>query len=203
MATDWDSDYDEEQDLTAFQTESLDFVSYDPKKHDEFFNSIQQSSSSIISFCASTPQPMSLKFTSSVAKHLQRNSKLFVMIYEKDWYSDLYKRVGTLFLESSHRDMAHHRCSKLGIGILKKHQHYEAEVIEWGLNWAFNSAGLHRVEMNIPLWNMRLGEVCKEIGFLTEGTRKECLFKDGKWWDEVNMAILEKDWKQRRIKMEN
>jgi hypothetical protein len=34
-------------------------------------------------------------------------------------------------------------------------------------NWAFNSAGLHRVEMNIPSWNMRLGKVCEEMGFQT------------------------------------
>ncbi|OQE32614.1 hypothetical protein PENFLA_c001G10303 [Penicillium flavigenum] len=201
MATDSGSDYGEERGSDAFQTKSLEFISYDPAKHDWFFNSIQQFSSSIINFCASSPRPMDIKFTSSVAKHLQRNSKLFVMIYAKD-EDNAYKRVGTLFLESSHRDMAHHRCSKLGIGILKDYQHREAEAVEWALNWAFNSAGLHRVEMNVPSWNMRSGEVCEEIGFQTEGTRKECLFKDGKWWDEANMAILEKDWKQGHIKME-
>ncbi|CAG7948084.1 unnamed protein product [Penicillium nalgiovense] len=198
MATDSGSDYGEERNSDAFKTMSLDFVSYDPVDHDWFFNSIQQFSSSVINFCASTPRPMDINFTSSVAKHLKRNSNLFVMIYA----DQLYECVGTLFLESSHRDMAHHRCSKLGIGILKAYQHHEAEAVEWALNWAFKSAGLHRVEMNIPPWNMRLGEVCEEIGFQTEGTRKECLFKNGKWWDEVNMAILKEDWKQRHIKME-
>ncbi|KAJ6184468.1 hypothetical protein N7519_005769 [Penicillium mononematosum] len=202
MATDSDSDYGEERISDAFQTKCLEFISYDPAKHNWFFNSIQQFPSSIINFCASSPRPMDIKFTSSVAKHLQRNSKLFVMIYANGRYNDSYECVGTLFLESSHRDMAHHRCSKLGIGILKNFQHREAEAVKWALNWAFNSAGLHRVEMNVPSWNMRLGEVCEEIGFQKEGTRKECLFKDGKWWDEVNMAILEKDRKQAHIKME-
>jgi hypothetical protein len=28
------------------------------------------------------------------------------------------------------------------------------------------------------------------------------VFKDGEWWDEVSMAILEKDWKEGHIKME-
>ena len=202
MATDSGNDYGEEGILDAFQTLNLKFISYDPAEHDLCFNSIQQFPPSIINFCASTPRPMDMKFTSSVAKHLQRNSKLFVMIYELDRYQDISDLIGTLFLESSHRDMAHHRCSKLGISILMEYQGQEAEAVEWALNWAFNSAGLHRVEMNIPSWNMRLGKVCEEMGFQTEGTRKECLFKDGEWWDEVSMAILEKDWKEGHIKME-
>ncbi|KAJ5269359.1 hypothetical protein N7505_005117 [Penicillium chrysogenum] len=183
MATDSGNDYGEEGILDAFQTMNLKFISYDPAEHDLFFNSIQQFSSSIINFCASTPRPMDMKFTSSVAKHLQRNSKLFVMIYELD------SRLIGIWPTTE-------------IGILKEYQGQEAEAVEWALNWAFNSAGLHRVEMDVPSWNMRLGEVCEEMGFQTEGTRKECLFKDGKWWDEVSMAILEKDWKEGHIKME-
>jgi hypothetical protein len=35
-----------------------------------------------------------------------------------------------------------------------EYQGQEAEAVEWALNWAFNSAGLHRVEMNIPSWNL-------------------------------------------------
>ncbi|CAG8909286.1 unnamed protein product [Penicillium egyptiacum] len=179
----------------AFQPENLEFVGYNARQHDLFFNSIQEYSSSIINFCAFTPRPMDIKFTSRVAKHLQRNSNLFVIIYKE------IEPIGTLFLESPHRDMAHHRCSELGIGILTEYQYHETEAVERALNWAFDSAGLHRVEMNLPSWNMRVGKLCEKFRFQKEGTRKECLFKDGEWWDEVNMAILEKDWKQRQIEM--
>ncbi|KGO65252.1 Acyl-CoA N-acyltransferase [Penicillium italicum] len=139
---------------------------------------------------------MGLNFTSRVAKHLQRNSDFFVIIYGKDQDSE-FGPIGTLFLESSHREMAHHRCSKLGIGILKKYQYYETEAINWALNWAFNSAGLHRVEMNVPSWNMRRCKLCDKMGFNTEGERKECYFKDDEWWNEVNMSMLQRDWKKR------
>lgn len=189
----------ESEEVTSeeFRTENLEFKSYDPSTDDKFFNEVQTYSSSVINWCASTPRPMDLNFTSRVAKHLQRNSHLFVIIYGKDEFFD-FVPAGTLFLESYHRDMVHHRCSKLGIGMLKEHQHYETEAINWALDWAFNSAGLHRVEMNVPSWNMRVGKMCEEIGFQTEGDRRECYFKDGEWWNEVKMSMLQRDWKERQ-----
>lgn len=197
MCTDSESDVDD-QDRTpkAFRSENLEFRSYNSEEDDEFFHSIQIPSSSIINWCASTPRPMDLNFTSRVAKHLQRRSHLFVIIYVDDEYY-CFVPVGTLFLKSSHRDMVHHRCSKLEVSIIKEHQHYEAEAINWALNWAFNSANLHRVEVAIPSWNLRMGKLCGEVGFHTEGERKECYFKDGEWWNEVNMSMLKKDWKER------
>ncbi|CRL25967.1 Acyl-CoA N-acyltransferase [Penicillium camemberti] len=197
MCTDSESDVDD-QDRTpkAFRSENLEFRSYNSEEDDEFFHSIQIPSSSIINWCASTPRPMDLNFTSRVAKHLQRRSHLFVIIYVDDEYY-CFVPVGTLFLKSSHRDMVHHRCSKLEVSIIKEHQHYEAEAINWALNWAFNSANLHRVEVAIPSWNLRMGKLCDEVGFHTEGERKECYFKDGEWWNEVNMSMLKKDWKER------
>ncbi|KAF9253065.1 hypothetical protein DTO013E5_548 [Penicillium roqueforti] len=185
---------EDERPSEAFESENLSYRNYYPSEHDQTFNTIQEYASSVINFCASSSRPMDLTFTSRVAKHLQRNSDLFVMIE----YYDECDPLGTLFLESSHRDMAHHRCAKLGIGMLKEFQHYEIEAIQWALNWAFNRAGLHRVEMNIPSWNMRLGKVCDEVGFQIEGKRRECFFKDGEWHDEVNMSMLKKDWVQLR-----
>lgn len=183
----------------AFRSGNLEFCSYNPVEDDEVFHYIQNCPSSIINWCASTPRPMDLNFTTRVANHLQRRSRLFVIIYRKEKiWDDVPIPIGTLFLESSHREMAHHRCSKLGIGILKGHQHHETEAINWALNWAFNSAGLHRVEMNVPSWNLRMGKLCDEIGFHTEGERKECYFKDGEWWNELTMSMLKKDWKERR-----
>ncbi|KAJ6139527.1 hypothetical protein N7471_006013 [Penicillium samsonianum] len=200
MATDLDSDQGVEVPWDSFHSENLKFISYNPSSDDHFFNSIQAYSSSIINFCASASRLMDLKFTSSVARHLQRNSHLFVIINEVD-EDDMFTSIGTLFLESSHRDMAHHRCSKLGIGTLKEYQHYETEAVNWVLNWAFNNAGLHRVEVSVPFWNTRAYKVYEEIGFHTEGARVDCYFKDGEWWDETNMAILEKDWKLRQVEM--
>ncbi|KAJ5817833.1 Acyl-CoA N-acyltransferase [Penicillium robsamsonii] len=120
---------------------------------------------------------MELKFTSSVAKYLQKKSHLFVIIYENEDEDDNNDNepIGTLFLQSSHRYMAHNRCSKLGIGILNRFRLHEAEAVNWALDWGSNSRGLHRVEMNIPSWNMRVS-LCDELGFRTDGKRRECYY---------------------------
>ncbi|EKV10343.1 hypothetical protein PDIG_26110 [Penicillium digitatum PHI26] len=57
------------------------------------------------------------------AKHLERNSHLFVIIYGKHEFGALVP-LGTLLLESSPRDMVHHQCSTLGISISKEYQNY-------------------------------------------------------------------------------
>jgi RimJ/RimL family protein N-acetyltransferase len=149
---------------------------------------------------------MDLKFTSNIAEYLQRNSHLFVIIYALEEIFDEIQPIGTLFLESSHRDMAHHQCSKLGTGILKSHKLYEAEAINWALEWAFNSAGLHRVEMNVISWNVRVSVLCHtlhKLGFFMEGTRRECHYKDGEWWDEMIMSILKNERRQLQCNTEN
>ncbi|KAJ5607497.1 hypothetical protein N7537_004116 [Penicillium hordei] len=178
MDTDLESGMDDQGRTLApkaFRSENLEFCNYNPVEDEEVFHCIQNCPS-IINWCASTLRLMDFNFTTRIAKHLRRRSHLFVIIYSKD-ESLYYTPIDTLFLESSHREMAHHRCSKLGIDILKRYQHYETEAINWALSWAFNSAGLHRVEMKIPSWNLRMGKLCDEIGFHTEGERKECYFQ--------------------------
>ncbi|KAJ5496884.1 Acyl-CoA N-acyltransferase [Penicillium fimorum] len=180
LASSMDSDsttctdkYGRELPPKAFRSKRLEVISYNTRDHDEFFNSIQQYSSSIINFCASTPRPMDLKFTSSVANH-QKKSHLFVIIYGAyDDYDDDVVPIGTLFLEASPRDMTHHRCSKLGIGILNRFRRYEAEAVNWALNWAFNSAG-----------STPGGDEYSDMEHASE------------WWDEVNLSILKREWRQ-------
>lgn len=92
--------------------------------------------------------------------------------------------------------MAHHRCSEFGIDIKTEYQAqgYGGEAIDWMLDWAFKNAGLHRVECNVLGWNTRAHKVYRRFGFKEEGRRRECLFKDDKWWDEVHLGILKNEW---------
>jgi RimJ/RimL family protein N-acetyltransferase len=108
------------------------------------------------------------------------------------------ERIGTLFLKSSSPDMLHHRCSELGIDIKREYQGqgYGTEAIRWVLDWAFNSAGLHRVELNVLGWNPRAARIYEILGFREEGRRRDCLFRDGRWWDEVHMGLLRGEWEK-------
>ena len=50
-------------------------------------------------------------------------------------------------------------------------------------------------------WTEQAIECYKKIGFKEYGRRHECYFLDGKWYDEISMEILEKDF--RNVKMES
>ncbi len=109
------------------------------------------------------------------------------------------KPIGSVSLGSSDPDMAHHRCSELAIDIVREYQGngYGMEVLNWTLAWAFEKAGLHRVELEYLGWNERVRPLYERAGFVEEGRRRKCYFKDGKWWDEILMGILDDEWKLR------
>lgn len=92
--------------------------------------------------------------------------------------------------------MVHHRGSELGIDIKREYQGqgYGTEAIRWALDWAFYSVGLHRVELTVLGWNPRAARLYESIGFPEEGRRRECLYRDGRWWDEMHMGLLHREW---------
>lgn len=97
--------------------------------------------------------------------------------------------------------MVHHRCSSLTIDIVRSHQGigYGGEVLAWTLAWAFQKAGLHRVELEYLGWNERVRPLYERAGFVEEGRRRKCYFKDGEWWDEILMGILDEEWKRQSL----
>ncbi|MFJ9731029.1 GNAT family N-acetyltransferase [Streptomyces sp. NPDC101169] len=59
---------------------------------------------------------------------------------------------------------------------------------------AFQSLGLHRVELAAWAHNHRALRVYEKAGFVVEGVRREVQVRDGEWADEVIMAILDREW---------
>ena len=49
-------------------------------------------------------------------------------------------------------------------------------------------------------FNERAIRAYQRCGFVLEGRSRESIFRDGQWWDELAMSILESDW--RRLKAE-
>ncbi len=35
-------------------------------------------------------------------------------------------------------------------------------------------------------------------GFVDEGRAREAIWRDGKWWDEIHMSVLEPEWRAHR-----
>lgn len=70
---------------------------------------------------------------------------------------------------------------------------YGTEAIRLVLDYAFDVAGLHRVELEVYDFNPRARHVYTKCGFIEEGTRRDALLWDGKWHDAITMAILATD----------
>ncbi|MHB8312652.1 MAG: GNAT family N-acetyltransferase [Candidatus Dormibacteria bacterium] len=59
---------------------------------------------------------------------------------------------------------------------------------------AFETAGLHRIELEVYAFNPRARHVYEKVGFVHEGTKRQALLWKGDWVDADLMAILAHDW---------
>ncbi|KAF2768045.1 acyl-CoA N-acyltransferase [Teratosphaeria nubilosa] len=92
------------------------------------------------------------------------------------------------------------RVAMLGIAFDGEHRGrkgYGAEVLSWACEYMFGHIGLHRCELEAHPENHRALQCYRKVGFRDEGTKREALWRDGRWHDTVLMAILEKDWRAR------
>ena len=63
---------------------------------------------------------------------------------------------------------------------------------------AFETVGLHRVELDVYAFNPRARRVYEKVGFVREGTKRHALRWEGTWVDAELMAILAGEWAQHR-----
>lgn len=59
---------------------------------------------------------------------------------------------------------------------------------------AFESVGLHRIELEVYAFNPRARHVYEKLGFVHEGTKRHALLWNGDWVDAHLMAMLAPDW---------
>ncbi|WNG41102.1 GNAT family N-acetyltransferase [Archangium violaceum] len=66
------------------------------------------------------------------------------------------------------------------------------------LRHAFETVGLHRVELEVYDFNPRARHVYEKAGFVLEGIRRQSLFWEGAWHDTLIMAVLAHEWAVHR-----
>ena len=66
------------------------------------------------------------------------------------------------------------------------------------VRYGFDELGLHRIELNVWAFNERAVRAYTAAGFAIEGRRRENVFHDGRWHDELLMAQLEPEWRATR-----
>jgi RimJ/RimL family protein N-acetyltransferase len=62
------------------------------------------------------------------------------------------------------------------------------------LGHAFETVGLHRVDLEVFAFNPRARRVYEKVGFVYEGTKRDALRWDGEWIDADVMSILAGEW---------
>lgn len=62
------------------------------------------------------------------------------------------------------------------------------------LNHAFNNLNLHRIELNVLTDNLQAIHLYEKVGFVKEGRKRQCNFKQGKFVDMYEYAILKEEF---------
>jgi RimJ/RimL family protein N-acetyltransferase len=75
---------------------------------------------------------------------------------------------------------------------------YGTEATQLMIDHAFRGLGLHRIGLTVFSFNERAIRSYRSCGFVVEGRAREAIWREGRWWDEIAMSILDSDWATRR-----
>ena len=133
---------------------------------------------------------------------------------EEEWIDSISKRKGmdiTLIITVKdkpigtigfHKISLTDRNASLGIGIGEKSywgKGYGTEAITLILRYAFNTLNLRKICLSVFAFNERAIACYEKCGFKEEGRLKEQRFRDGKYHDEVRMAVFADKWQPPKI----
>lgn len=83
------------------------------------------------------------------------------------------------------------------IGDLKKtSKGYGSEAIQLFLDFGFNQLRLNRIELVCWSFNKRAQRAYEKVGFIKEGVRRQKLYRNGTYHDELCYGILCEEWEK-------
>ncbi len=71
---------------------------------------------------------------------------------------------------------------------------YGTEATKLMLEHAFGTLRLHRIALAVFEFNERAIRAYRACGFIVEGRAREAIWRDGRWWDEITMSVLDQEW---------
>lgn len=172
---------------------------------DDLFLRIQQSPIDFRNSNARVQKPQSRADASRYQKHVLEQALLGVTIClapRSDAVDAAEKEkagpaVGVIHLSEVTQHMRAHSFSEIGIDILPEYQGkgYGTEAIKWVLEWGFQAAHLHRIVIRAFEYNYGARKLYERLGFKHEGTAREEIWSQGRYWDGYQYALLEQDWR--------
>ncbi|RAL13088.1 GNAT family N-acetyltransferase [Aspergillus homomorphus CBS 101889] len=198
----------------SFQSQRLLYRAVEDTPEDEdFIHSIQSDPEAYANSTPALPKPQAKRDTiNGYKKSLTERallSAIIVLPHEPSSEEDSQKTgpgtpIGIISLRREGGDFAHHRGTSITIDIarLYRGQGYGSEAIIWVLDWAFRRAGLHRVEIQALSYNAGAVRLYERLGFRLEGRRREAIWHNGAWHDDVIFGMVEREWKERQKQQE-
>lgn len=74
---------------------------------------------------------------------------------------------------------------------------YGSEATRLMMAYAFNTLGLHRIELEVYTFNPRARHVYEKLGFVVEGELRDVLYMDGEFHSATVMSMLEHEFRAR------
>lgn len=73
------------------------------------------------------------------------------------------------------------------------------EALQALVRFGFEEMELNRIEATVHADNLRSQLVLLKLGFYWEGYVRECNFRDGCYYDQVQYSLLKREWLERRF----
>jgi RimJ/RimL family protein N-acetyltransferase len=92
------------------------------------------------------------------------------------------------------------RCATFGISIGREYigRGYGSDATRVMVDYGFREMGLHRIQLSVIAFNLAGIRAYQKAGFVEEGRQRESVLHDGRWYDDVQMSILDHEWAARR-----
>lgn len=74
---------------------------------------------------------------------------------------------------------------------------YGTDAVKTLLRFAFDELNLNRVEVSVYDFNLRAIRCYEKCGFVIEGRLRQSIFRNGRYHDELKMAILKEEWRRQ------
>ncbi|KAI0024030.1 putative GNAT family acetyltransferase [Xylariomycetidae sp. FL0641] len=144
-------------------------------------------------------RPESIKASNEFKTRIAEHSLLGAMVCLRDatGAAAAGERIGILVLKANPPALAPHRWSEISIDVAAAHRGrgYGAETLRWAQWWAFQMAGLHRLQLRAFAFNAGAARLYARLGFREEGRLREHMWFNGRWHDIVIFGILEHEWR--------
>ncbi len=91
------------------------------------------------------------------------------------------------------------RKAKIGIFIgdeYYQNKGYGTDALKTILRFSFNELNLNKVSLDTFSFNQRARKVYERLGFKIDGILREDIFRNGKYYDNIIMSILEKEYRE-------